>query len=127
VRRARGWDDRAVTTVLIVDDSGMFRTSARLLLEDDGFEVVGEAEDGAGALAAVERLRPALVLLDVQLGDDDGFDVARTLAAQRPAPAVVLVSTRDAVGYAERLQGSPARGFISKADLSGERLAALIG
>ena len=114
-------------TVLIVDDSSGFRRSARLLLEDDGFEIVGEAEDAAAALDQVERLRPALVLLDVKLADDDGFDVAEAIARAPDPPAVVMVSTRDVAGYAGRLAGSPARGFIAKADLSGPRLAALLG
>jgi DNA-binding NarL/FixJ family response regulator len=115
-----------VTTVLIVDDSGGFRRSARLLLEDDGFEIVGEAEDGRGAVEQVERLAPAVVVLDVQLAHDDGFDVAETLAARPDPPVVVLVSTRPASSYADRLTMTAARGFIAKADLSGEALAALI-
>lgn len=116
-----------MTTVLIVDDSDDFRHSARLLLEDDGFEIVGEAEDGDGAINQVERLQPALVVLDVQLAQDDGFDVAEALAARADPPIVVMVSTRAASTYAERLATTPARGFIAKADLSGETLAAMIG
>jgi DNA-binding NarL/FixJ family response regulator len=124
---ARRWQDAHVTTVLIVDDSDDFRHSARLLLEDDGFEIVGEAEDGDGAINQVERLQPALVVLDVQLAQDDGFDVAEALAARADPPIVVMVSTRAASTYAERLATTPARGFIAKADLSGETLAAMIG
>lgn len=116
-----------VTTVLIVDDSGSFRRSARLLLEDDGFEIVGEAEDGVSALEQVERLRPALVVLDVQLADDDGFDIAEALATRPDPPMVVMVSTRDAASYADQLATTPAVGFIAKADLSGESLAAILG
>ena len=116
-----------MTTVLLVDDSSGFRESARLLLEDDGFEVVGEAADGRGALEEVERLRPTLVVLDVQLAQDDGFDVAETLAARAEPPVVVMVSTRSASSYAERLATTSARGFISKADLSGDALAAMLG
>jgi DNA-binding NarL/FixJ family response regulator len=113
-------------TVLIVDDSGSFRRSARLLLEEEGFDIVGEAEDGGSALAEVDRLRPELVVLDVQLAQDDGFDVAEALATRPDAPMVVMVSTRDAASYADRLATTPARGFIAKADLSGERLAAML-
>jgi DNA-binding NarL/FixJ family response regulator len=116
-----------VATVLIVDDSENFRRSARLLLEDDGLEIVGEAHDGSGAIAAVERLRPAIVVLDVQLAQDDGFDIAEVLAARPDPPAVVMVSTRSAATYADRLATTPARGFIAKTDLSGEALAAVIG
>jgi DNA-binding NarL/FixJ family response regulator len=114
-------------TVLIVDDYAGFRRSARALLEDEGFEVVGEACDGAGALAESARLRPAVVLLDVQLPDEDGFRVAERLDAGPAPPAVVLVSTRAASAYRPRLASSAARGFIAKADLTGERLAALLG
>ncbi len=113
-------------TVLIVDDFAAFRRSARALLEDDGFDVVGEAADGRTALAEVERLRPAVVLLDVQLPDEDGFEVAARVASGPDPPVVVLVSTRDAGSYAPRLAATPARGFIAKAELSGERLAALL-
>jgi DNA-binding NarL/FixJ family response regulator len=114
------------TTVLIVDDHPAFRSLARALLESEGFAVVGEAGDGAAAIAAVETLRPAVVLLDVQLPDLDGFEVAERLAAAPGAPAVVLVSTRTAAAFGERLQTTPARGFISKASLSGAALAALV-
>ena len=115
-----------MTTVLIVDDSDGFRRSARLLLEDDGFEIVGEAEDGCSAIDQLERLRPALVVLDVQLEREDGFDVAEALTARPDPPVVVMVSTRAASTYTERLATTPARGFIAKADLSGEALAAMI-
>jgi len=110
-----------------VDDCGSFRRSARLLLEDDGFEVVGEAEDGRSAVEQVGLLRPAVVVLDVQLDQDDGFDVAATLAVGPDPPMVVMVSTRDASSYALRLATTSAVGFIAKADLSGERLAAILG
>jgi DNA-binding NarL/FixJ family response regulator len=114
-------------TVVIVDDFAGFRRSARALLEDDGFDVVGEAADGRSALAEVQRLRPAVVLLDVQLPDLDGFEVAALLASASDPPIVVLVSTRDAGAYTARLAATSARGFIAKAELSGERLAALLG
>jgi DNA-binding NarL/FixJ family response regulator len=114
------------TTVLIVDDHPAFRSSARALLEAEGFAVVGEAEDGAAAIAAVETLRPAIVLLDVQLPDLDGFEVAERLAATPGAPAVVLVSTRTAAAYGARLETTAARGFISKTSLSGAALTALV-
>ncbi len=69
------------TSVLIVDDHPSFRLSARRMLEAYGYTVVGEAEDGERALAAAEELKPDLVLLDVQLPDIDGFEVAERLAA----------------------------------------------
>jgi len=114
------------TSVLIVDDHDGFRAFARTLLSSEGFEVVGEAGDGASALHAVEQLGPDLVLLDVQLPDLDGFEVADRLATEENPPAVVLISTRGATSYRRRLAGTTARGFISKGDLSGAALAAVL-
>lgn len=114
------------TTVLIVDDHDGFRDSARALLEAEGFEVIGTAADGAAALAAVELLRPEVVLLDVQLPDLDGFAVAERLATLPHPPSVVLVSTRAAATYGPRLEAAAARGFLPKAELSGAALRALI-
>jgi DNA-binding NarL/FixJ family response regulator len=111
---------------LIVDDHEPFRASARLLLELEGFDVVGEAADGAAALAMAESLRPELVLLDVSLPDLSGFDVAARLAAA-PVPAVVvLVSNRDSSEFGPRARRTPALGFIPKEQLSGERLTSLL-
>jgi CheY-like chemotaxis protein len=113
-------------TVLIVDDHSGFRTFARALLEVDGFHVVGEAEDAASALAAASRLHPQVVVLDIQLPDLDGFEVAERLARADDPPAVVLVSTRGLSSYRRRLAGSSVRGFIPKSDLSGSALSALV-
>jgi len=114
-------------TVLIVDDHDGFRESATALLEAEGFAVVGEAADGAAALAAVERLQPDVVLLDVRLPDIDGFVVAERLARVPDPPTVVLISSREAAAYGSRLQRAPARGFLAKRELSGAALAALVG
>ena len=92
--------------VLIVDDHAPFRALARMLLVLDGFDVV---------------------LLDVQLPDEDGFAVAGTLAAHRPAPAVVLVSSRSRSDYGHRVTASAAHGFIAKAELSGAALRLVLG
>jgi DNA-binding NarL/FixJ family response regulator len=113
-------------TVLIVDDHAAFRTSARALLEAEGFDVVGEAADGEDAVGEVERLRPDVVLLDVQLPGLDGFAVARLLAREGSGAAVVLISSRDASAYGSRLEDTPARGFIAKRTLSGAALAAVL-
>jgi DNA-binding NarL/FixJ family response regulator len=112
--------------VLIVDDHASFRALARRLLEAEGYEVVGEAADGASALAAVVALRPAVVLLDVQLPDADGFAVSRRLAAEDDPPVVVLISSRDRSAYRRRLADVPARWFLAKSELSGPALAALL-
>jgi DNA-binding NarL/FixJ family response regulator len=113
-------------TVLIVDDHDGFRAGARALLEADGFQVIGEAADGESAIAAARRLRPDVVLLDVQLAGIDGFTVADRLAAAADPPAVVLISSRGADAFRRRLAASPARGFIAKAELSGECLGSLL-
>jgi DNA-binding NarL/FixJ family response regulator len=116
-----------VETVLIVDDHAGFRSLARRLLVAEGYDVVGEAEDGASALEAARRLRPQVVLLDIQLPDLDGFEVARRLAEAQLGTATVLISTRDSTAYLRRLEGSPVLGFIPKGELSGASLAELIG
>ena len=112
--------------MLIVDDHPSFRQSARLLLESDGWEVVGEAADGQSALAAAQELTPDMVLLDVQLPDLDGFEVARRLRADPAAPAVVMTSSRDACDYGTLAVDNGARGFVAKAELTGEALEALL-
>jgi DNA-binding NarL/FixJ family response regulator len=114
------------STLLIVDDHAGFRASARALLEAEGFDVIGEAADGAQALRAVAELQPEIVLLDIQLPGLDGIEVAEQLAATADPPAVVLVSSRDAAAYGPRLRGTAVRGFIPKSALSGEALAALV-
>ena len=113
-------------TVLIVDDHPSFRSFARTMLEAEGFRVVGEATDAAGALAAVIELRPAIVLLDVQLPDLDGFEVAARLTNGGAGPAVVLVSSRDGSDFGPLVERSGARGFIPKAELSGAALLSLL-
>jgi DNA-binding NarL/FixJ family response regulator len=114
-------------TVLIVDDHEAFRQSASALLEAEGFHVIGQAADGPEAVAQTERLRPDVVLLDIQLPGADGFTVAERLAALPAAPRVVLISSRDASAYGHRVGEAPARGFIAKRELSGEALASLVG
>ena len=113
--------------MLIVDDHSGFRSFARAVLEAEGFDVVGEAEDAESALAAVGRLHPQVVLLDIQLPDIDGFEVAERLSGKPHSPAVVLVSTRDISSYRRRLVGSSALGFIPKDELSGSALLELVG
>lgn len=113
-------------TVLIVDDHPSFRTSARLMLETDGYEVVGDAVDGASAIDAVRQLCPDLVLLDIRLPDLDGFEVAERLAANGTPPAIVLTSSRDRSDFAYEIDTSPAQGFIPKSELSAAAITSLI-
>ena len=113
-------------TVLIVDDHPVFRTRARQLLEAEGFEVVGEAGDGQSGIDAAHELRADVVLLDVQLPDMDGFEVAARLTSNGSGPEVVLVSSRDGSDFGPLVSSCGARGFIPKGELSGPRLAALL-
>lgn len=113
-------------SVLIVDDHADFRASARALLELQGFDVVADVEDGQAALDTAARLRPDVVLLDVQLPGMDGFEVAERLAAAEVAPLVVLISSRRRSAYELRLPGAPVAGFLGKHELSGPALAALL-
>jgi DNA-binding NarL/FixJ family response regulator len=115
------------TTVLIVDDHGSFRASARALLEAGGFDVVGEATDGASALAAAGELDPDVVLLDIHLPDVDGFAVAKRLEADGLSAAIVLTSSRSVTSFRRRLAANPAWRFVPKSELSGDALAALVG
>ena len=112
--------------VLIVDDHPSFRSAARLLLEHEGFEVIGEAEDGASGLAASAELAPDLVLLDINLPDLDGFDVASRITLDHAAPKVVLTSSRDPKEFGPLVGRSGANGFVPKGELSAERICALL-
>ena len=113
--------------ILIVDDHAGFRTSARRILEAHGFEVVGEAEDGSSGVAMASELRPEVVLLDLQLPDIDGFEVAAQLRDAGVAAAVVLTSSRDWSDVCTRQRAAGAVGFIPKDELSGSRLRDLVG
>jgi DNA-binding NarL/FixJ family response regulator len=113
-------------TLLIVDDHAVFRSTARALLECDGWTVVGEAADGSSGVDAVRALRPDVVLLDVRLPDIDGFAVAERLAAENGGPAVILTSSSDDPLYPDRAVSMGACGFVAKHDLSGAALHRLL-
>ena len=136
---AEGWDPvtavdhrellerlRSAQGVLIVDDHPSFRRCARALLTSEGFTVVGEAADGTTALAAATELEPELILLDIQLPDIDGFEVARRLLAEDPKRQIVLVSSRERSAYGPLVEASGALGFVSKGDLSRAALERLL-
>jgi CheY-like chemotaxis protein len=112
--------------IVIVDDDASFLATVRLLLESEGFVVVGEAQNGLDALAAVQALEPDLVLVDVTLPDIDGFQVVERLAEGGYASPVVLTSIRSAEDFGDLVQRSSAQGFITKAELSGEALAQIV-
>ena len=113
-------------TVLMVDDHDGFRTRARAMLEAHGFDVVGEASDGRSAVAAADRLRPDVALVDIGLPDLDGFAVAAAIREAGTAHSIVLTSGREAADFGGRVAGSAADGFIPKAELSGDGLLALL-
>jgi len=119
--------DGTVPTVLIVDDHPTFRATARTLLQEEGYDVVGEAADGTSAIEAVRRLHPEVVLLDVALPDMDGFEVCSRLKANGSAPAIVLTSSRDWAQLPRLIVDCGACGFLPKGELSGEAISALIG
>jgi CheY-like chemotaxis protein len=108
-------------SILIVDDHAGFRAFAKAMLEAAGF-TVAEAATGAQATEAARAVRPSLVLLDIQLPDIDGFEVARRLAADDEGPIVVLTSTREASDYGGRITASSAAAFLPKDQLSGPAL-----
>jgi DNA-binding NarL/FixJ family response regulator len=112
--------------VLIVDDHPSFRASARRMLEADGYEVVAEAGSGTEGLRAALDEGPELVLLDVNLPDIDGFEVAARLSADGGSPAIVLTSSRDGSDFGSLVGRSGARGFIPKSELSGEAVRRIL-
>ena len=107
---------------LIVDDSAAFRAAARSMLERGGFEVVGTAGDAEEAMRLTAQLHPDIALVDVDLGDDSGFDVARQL----DGVAVILTSTHDEQDFADLIVASPALGFLPKLTLSPDRIRELL-
>jgi len=119
-------DDDMPPRVLIVDDHPGFRARARALLESEGFEVIGEAGDGATGVRRAAELGPDVILLDVQLPDMDGFAVATRVTANGGGVQVVLTSSRDGSDFGALVGSCGARGFIAKAELSGARVAALL-
>jgi CheY-like chemotaxis protein len=113
---------------LIVDDNPRFGTEAGNLLEQEGITVVGFATSGDEAVRLTKELGPDLVLVDVVLGSESGFEVARLLAENRndSSPKVILVSTYDEHEFSGPIESSPALGFITKTQLSAERIRKLL-
>ena len=118
----------AALGVLIVDDNMLFLEAARDRLEQGGLRVVGVAATSAEALRRAEERRPEVVLVDVMLGNESGFELARRLAAQHQdgGPAVILISTYSAADFARPIAESPAAGFVSKQELSADAIRRII-
>ena len=111
---------------LIVDDNEAFLASASRLLESQGVAVVGRATSSDEALRLAASLSPSVVLVDIQLGDEDGLELTRRLSSRADAPPVVLVSTRSADEVLDLLDDSPAIGFLAKKALSAEAIGELL-
>jgi CheY-like chemotaxis protein len=114
---------------LVVDDNARFLEALRDALEREGISVVGVASTSAEALRLAEALRPDVVLVDIELGQENGFDLARDLS-QAPdggsPPPVILISTYAERDFADLIATSPALGFVSKSELSGQRIATML-
>ena len=112
---------------LIVDDNEEFLVSASGLLSAQGLEIVGVASSGTDAVRQAEMLRPDVALVDVQLGEEDGLELARQLTATVPATRVVLISTHSQDDLTELIAESSAAGFLAKTALSAAAIAELGG
>jgi DNA-binding NarL/FixJ family response regulator len=119
-------DGRVGRRLLIVDDHAGFRASARRTLSAHGFDIVGEAEDGASALELARELRPEVMLIDLALPDTDGFALSASVHAEGLAGATVLTSSRDWSDVCARQRESGAVAFVPKNELSGTRLLDLV-
>lgn len=118
---------------LIVDDSVRFLQAARILLEREGCRVVDIASTGAEALDRTEALRPDVLLLDIQLGTESGFEVARRLdertrqdRSNSDVPRIILISTHSEEDFKELIADSPAIGFLNKTALSARAIHDLL-
>ncbi len=112
---------------LIVDDNRLFLENATSLLEREGLDVVGVAADSAEAIRLVSELRPDVTLVDIDLGDEDGFELARQLSNGSAASTeVILISTHSERDLAELISASPALGFIQKTQLSAKTIRELL-
>jgi DNA-binding NarL/FixJ family response regulator len=114
---------------VLVDDNEAFLETASLLLEREGLTIVGMASTIAAALRQVRALRPDVVLVDIGLGDESGFDLARLLAqdGQAAGAKVILISTGAEADYKELIDDSPAAGFLAKSELSVRGISRLLG
>ena len=122
-------DDRMSLRCLLVDDNDAFLKVASVLLEREGVAVAGVASSAAEALRQARALRPDLILVDVGLGDESGFDLARLLARDSPGGGaeVILISARAETDYVELIAESPAAGFLAKSELSARGIGRVLG
>jgi DNA-binding NarL/FixJ family response regulator len=123
----QGQSDRMPLRCLIVDDSDAFLETASLLLEREGLAVVGAASSIAEALQQARALRPDVVLVDIGLGSESGFTLARLLARDDQEAGVILISAGAEADYVELIAESPAAGFLAKSELSASRIGQILG
>jgi DNA-binding NarL/FixJ family response regulator len=114
---------------LLVDDNDAFLEAATVLLQREGMTVVGAASNSAEALQQAHALRPDVILVDIGLGEESGFDLARLLAqdGQSSDAEVILISARAETDYAELIAESPAAGFLVKSELSARAIDRILG
>jgi CheY-like chemotaxis protein len=112
---------------LLVDDNDAFLETASLLLEREGLTVVGVASSIAEALRQARALQPDVILVDIGLGNESGFTLARLLARDYQGPDVILISTGAEADYAELIAESPAAGFLAKSELSAWGIGRILG
>jgi DNA-binding NarL/FixJ family response regulator len=119
--------DEVLMSCLLVDDDEEFVETARRVLDPDGVRVTGTASNIADALLRASELQPEVVLIDIVLGDENGFDLARRLAIHARDVAVIMISSDTEDEYADLVAESPALGFLPKAELSGDGIRRLLG
>ena len=112
---------------VIVDDDEEFLGVAKALLERDGVTVAGIAHSSAEAVQRAQALRPDVVLIDIRLGEESGFEAARQLADNWHSAALIMISTHAGEDYAELIAESPALGFLPKAELSSAAIRRILG
>ena len=128
-QNAHSWHSRCVALrCLVVDDNDAFLEAASVLLEREGVTVAGVASTIAEALRQIEALRPDVILVDIGLGDESGFDLARRLAGHSPGgwPIVILISTHAEADFADLIAESPAAGFVPKRELSADAIRRIV-
>jgi two-component system nitrate/nitrite response regulator NarL len=111
---------------LIVDDSEEFVASATRLLGSQGLDIVASASTIAGALDLAGTLAPDIALVDIELGDEDGIELSRELAARAPSTRIVLISSYERDDLGDLIAQSPAAGFLPKTDLGADAIARLL-
>jgi CheY-like chemotaxis protein len=129
-QNAHSWHSRCVALrCLVVDDNDAFLEAASVLLEREGVTVAGVASTIAEALRQIEALRPDVILVDIGLGDESGFDLARRLArnGRGRGATVIMISSRAEADYAELIAESPTAGFLAKSELSAQGISRLHG